>query len=170
MSQWDGLPEAPPPAGMLGSKGRKGWERVVEAVVAAEKPPTEDQQRAITSARQAMVDAVLTDPEFDPATRVAELEGEIVSHVRALDELLPQLGAWKGAQRWTENVTMPFRAVALMGSRGPAVQNLRRAETVSAVELVSALMEVLAITPQPDERVLVPEFAHNPSKRARVAA
>jgi hypothetical protein len=144
MSQWDGMPETPPPASMLGKQGRKAMEKVRDAVVAAQKPPTEDQLRVITDARQAMVVEIINDPEFDPGQRVAELEGELLEHVAAVERLVVELGAQKGALRWTQNILMGYRPVPFMAN-GPATQRLRRGDGGSAVELIAALREALGM-------------------------
>ena len=163
MSQWDGQPENPPTM-LLGKRGRKAWNKVIETVVAAQKPPTDNQMRAINEARAAMVVEVVQDPEFRPAERVAEIEGQLVEHLRALDGLVGDLAAWKGAQVWTEDARMPYRPAPAV-SRGPAAQALRRSDAVSAANLVSALFEVLNVTPIVDGGVQqVAEHATNPHK------
>jgi hypothetical protein len=145
MSQWDGLPEAPPPMDMLGKLGKKAQMKVIDAVTSAQKPRTDEQLRAIHDAKAAMVVEVVNDPEFDPDARVAEIEGRLVEHLEALDGLLGELASWRGALKWSQNVVQPYRPVPA-SSRGPAVQFLRRDEIVSAASLVAALREALGVT------------------------
>ena len=146
MSQWDGLPETPPPVSMLGPKGCKAQETVRDLVIAMSKPATNDQARAISEARQSAVTQIMADEVFDPASRVAELEAELADHSDAIDRLLADLGAQRGAQRWAENVVVGYRP-APTSADGQLSQRLRsRQGPIAASELIAVLREAVGVS------------------------
>jgi hypothetical protein len=145
MSQWDGMPENPPPVSMMGKRGRKAQEKVRDAVIAMGRPPTDDQVRAITELRQAVVTEVHSDEEFAPGQRIADLEGELLEHVNAIEALLVDLGAQRGALRWSQDVRVGYRPVPV-SSNGPSAQLIQRPTgTVTSAQIIAVLREALGV-------------------------
>ncbi len=154
MSQWDGLPEGPPPADLLGKRLQKAKLKIRDAVVAMDKPPTEDQIRRVTAARQELLGQVFEDPDFTPELRVTELEGEVSFHVQALERLIGELSAQRGAQTWKQNALVPFRPERAV-SAGPMAQRLRRENgPIDAAQLLLTLREALGLA-EPARPVMV---------------